>query len=118
MKFLKIPNALKTFHSNSASNAEDTLPCHCEECVSTTSQSYDIEKRKDIGSRRSRWSLAMTCIEDKSERSGLYSNSASSAEDTLPCHCEPERSEWCGNPMTWKKRKIKTTKYEIVICLA
>ncbi|MBR1753296.1 type II secretion system protein [bacterium] len=33
--------------SNSALDAGDTPPCHCEECVSTTSQSYDIEKRKD-----------------------------------------------------------------------
>ncbi|MBR1754300.1 hypothetical protein IJ732_05625, partial [bacterium] len=68
--------------SNSALNEKHTYSCHCEECVSTTSQSYDI------GSRRSRWSLAMTCIEDKCERSGLYSNSALHVEDTLPCHCE------------------------------
>ncbi|MBR1754343.1 hypothetical protein IJ732_05840, partial [bacterium] len=39
--------------SNSEVIAKHTYSCHCEECVRTTSQSYDI------GSRRSRWSLAM-----------------------------------------------------------
>ncbi|MBR1754332.1 type II secretion system protein, partial [bacterium] len=68
-------------HLKSTLDAQHILPCHCEECVSTTSQSYDIEKRKDIGSRRSFQSLAMTCIEDKCERSGLYSNSVLNAAD-------------------------------------
>ncbi|MBR1753314.1 hypothetical protein IJ732_00615, partial [bacterium] len=30
-------DASKTRHLKSALNAEDTPPCHCEECVSTTS---------------------------------------------------------------------------------
>ncbi|MBR1753405.1 type II secretion system protein [bacterium] len=34
----------------------------------------------------------MTCIENKSERSGLYSNSALNATDTLPCHCEGSKN--------------------------
>ncbi len=35
-------SASKYSHSKSILDAGDTPPCHCEECVSTTSQSYDL----------------------------------------------------------------------------
>ncbi|MBR1754059.1 hypothetical protein IJ732_04405, partial [bacterium] len=41
----------------------------------------------------------MTCIEDKGERSGLYSNSVSNTTDTSPCHYE-EIADFRRNPMT------------------
>ncbi|MBR1754305.1 hypothetical protein IJ732_05650 [bacterium] len=33
----------KARHLKSTLDAQHILPCHCEECVSTTSQSYDLE---------------------------------------------------------------------------
>ncbi len=52
------------------------------------------KKRKDIGSRRHShtFSLAMTCIEDKCERSGLYSNSTSHAK-SYPHPCPLPKGE-------------------------
>ncbi len=114
--------ASKTRHLKSTLDAQHILPCHCEECVSTTSQSYDL------GNPRQSQTRIKTCHSETpkagSESVTLASNKQTlmSTDDRLTRFGQPQRfalSQVQGDEMrrAMTYKKCAFTLAEVLITL-